>query len=335
MLALLSLALLSLDGCSLNPIKWFRDTTGSSKNDPGPDAPNAQNLEAGGNQPFPNLGSVPPPPNRALSLEEREALTQKLIADRANAKYIDDQLRIGPTASAAPPPPAPGKSPPTPAPAVAAAPPPAPVPAVAAPPPPVAPAAAASPATKAAAATEQATPEPPHESSLTSPEIANLPQPETPRAPPPPPSDLTGGASAPAAPVPAAVTPQPASEQLASRPAAAAAPQEPVSGAPVAQIAFADNSARLSPAEQRKLDDIVPLQRRNGGLVRVVGYAPKPRSDGASQQLASFRMALERANAVATALAQAGIAAGQIAVEAAPPSGTGIAAQRAEIFLEN
>jgi hypothetical protein len=105
------LALL-LGGCSssANPVNWFRDATGASQNDPGPDAPNAKNLEAGGDRPYPNLGDVPPPPNRALSLAEREALTQHLAADRANAKYIDDQLRIGQTASAAPPPPSPSPS---------------------------------------------------------------------------------------------------------------------------------------------------------------------------------------------------------------------------------
>src|SRR5262249_56878495 len=78
---------------SANPINWFRDQTGASKNDPGPDAPNTQNLEAGGKRPYPNLGSVPQAPTRALSTEEREALTQRLAADRANAKYIDEQLR--------------------------------------------------------------------------------------------------------------------------------------------------------------------------------------------------------------------------------------------------
>jgi outer membrane protein OmpA-like peptidoglycan-associated protein len=131
-----------------------------------------------------------------------------------------------------------------------------------------------------------------------------------------------------------ALPPPSASQQVASRPPASAIP-EPVPGAPVAQITFLDNSARLSAADQRTLGDIVPLHQRNGGTVRVVGYAAKPRTEGAAQQLASFRMALERANAVATALTQAGVAPSQIAVEAAPPTDSGIAAQRAEIFLEN
>jgi len=104
----------------------------------------------------------------------------------------------------------------------------------------------------------------------------------------------------------------------------------------VAQITFADNSTQLSSADRRVVDGVVPLQRRNGGGLRVVGHAAKPRGEGATQQLASFKMALARANAVATALTQAGIAPDQIAIEAAPPSSDGGgAASRAEIFLEN
>ena len=65
----------------------------------------------GGN--YPNLATVPPPPTRAMTATEREKLTQSLVADRANARYSNEQLRAGFTAaSAAPPPPpaAPGTS---------------------------------------------------------------------------------------------------------------------------------------------------------------------------------------------------------------------------------
>ena len=78
------------------------------------------------------------------------------------------------------------------------------------------------------------------------------------------------------------------------------------------------------------------MQQRSGGSVRVVGYAPEGRGTGVSQQLASFKMALDRANAVAAALRQAGIEPSRILVEAAPPTPeTGVMAQRAEIFLVN
>src|SRR6185312_10846021 len=96
-LGIAAAATLALTGCSsLNPVNWYRDAMGISKNDPPPDAPNTKNLEAGGKQPFPNLASVPPPPTRALSSEQRDALTQQLVSDRANAKYIDEELRAGP-----------------------------------------------------------------------------------------------------------------------------------------------------------------------------------------------------------------------------------------------
>jgi len=101
-------------------------------------------------------------------------------------------------------------------------------------------------------------------------------------------------------------------------------------------VTFPDNSARLTPSDRRIVGEVVPLQRQNGGALRVVGYAAAGRGAGAAQQLAHFRMALDRANAVASALTQAGIAPDQILVETAPPTGeTGVAANRAEIFLEN
>src|SRR5438132_1989640 len=101
-------AVLALTACS--PVETWRDWTGASKNDPDPEtARNTQNLAAGEAADYPNLASVPPPPNRALTTAEREKLSQNLIADRTNAKYSDERLRAGfPAVSApAPPPPPP------------------------------------------------------------------------------------------------------------------------------------------------------------------------------------------------------------------------------------
>jgi outer membrane protein OmpA-like peptidoglycan-associated protein len=90
-----------------NPVETWRDMTGASRNDPDPETtPNTRNLAAGEVSDYPNLATVPPPPVRALTAAEREKLTQSLIADRANARYSDEQLRAGfPAAAAAPPPP--------------------------------------------------------------------------------------------------------------------------------------------------------------------------------------------------------------------------------------
>jgi outer membrane protein OmpA-like peptidoglycan-associated protein len=401
-LVLTAIATLWLAACSvpdsINPVSWYRDSMGLSEDDPPEDTRNSGNLAAGNTRDYPNLATVPPTPTRALSTAERDALTQRLISDRANAKYIDEQLRGGPAAAAAPPPapaavasaapaapaaaatppaadvaPAP-TAPPAPPSTAAAAPPPAatppaapssrsvslsappPNPAASAPaaaptpppaPPPASAPAAATPAAPARSApwvslsapppsgTEQqaaaSPPTPaapavdangqPRESPLTSPTVRSVPEPETPRAPPPPPSLAQGGKS------PAART------QVAARTPASAPP--PATGAPIAQVTFADNSARLSPADRRIVGEVIPLQRQTGGAIRVVGYASKG-GGTASQQLANFRIALDRANAVASVLAQSGVAPDQILVETAPPTGeNGIAANRAEIFLEN
>ena len=92
-LAILAVVL-GLGACS--PVETWRDWTGASKNDPDPETtPNTQNLAAGEASDYPNLATVPPPPNRALTAAERDKLTQSLIADRANAKYSDEKLRAG------------------------------------------------------------------------------------------------------------------------------------------------------------------------------------------------------------------------------------------------
>src|SRR5215472_9475445 len=79
-----------------NPVDTWRDWTGASRNDPDPETtPNTQNLAAGEAADYPNLATVPAPPVRAMTAAERDKLTQSLIADRANARYSDEQLRVG------------------------------------------------------------------------------------------------------------------------------------------------------------------------------------------------------------------------------------------------
>src|SRR5215468_10258946 len=105
----LAVAALLFGLAACNPVDTWRDLTGVSRNDPDPDTtPNTKNLAAGAASDYPNLATVPPPPVRALTAAEREKLTQSLIADRANARHTDEQLRAGFPAVAAPPPPPPG-----------------------------------------------------------------------------------------------------------------------------------------------------------------------------------------------------------------------------------
>jgi outer membrane protein OmpA-like peptidoglycan-associated protein len=97
--------LLGLVAC--NPVDTWRDLTGASRNDPDSETtPNTKNLAAGAASDYPNLATVPPPPVRALTAAERDNLTRSLIADRANARHTNEQLRAGfPSVAAAPPPP--------------------------------------------------------------------------------------------------------------------------------------------------------------------------------------------------------------------------------------
>jgi len=103
-------------------------------------------------------------------------------------------------------------------------------------------------------------------------------------------------------------------------------------GTPVAEIRFAADSANLSAEERQTIEKIVPLYRENPGKVRIIGYAGA--GSGAAEQLNSFRAALERAQAVAAVLTQAGIPSDKIAVEAAP-SGSSSGDSRAAVLFEH
>src|SRR5437870_10007954 len=212
-------AVLVLAAC--NPVETWRDWTGASKNDPDPEtARNTQNLAAGEAADYPNLASVPPPPNRALTAAEREKLTQSLIADRTNAKYSDERLRAGfpaVSAPAPPPPPPPVPEAVNPAPAkpgesVAAPSAPAPAPAAASG---EAPAAPAPPGEQGLRKSGEP-PEPgPMESSLEMPKVRSTPNPEQVQAAPPPPYPTTP---------PTAANPAPATARLQSPPVPAPLP---------------------------------------------------------------------------------------------------------------
>jgi len=108
-------------------------------------------------------------------------------------------------------------------------------------------------------------------------------------------------------------------------------PPAPV-GTPVAEIKFGADSTSLSDKDRQTLETVVPLYKENPGKVRIVGYAGA--GSGAVEQLNSYRSALDRAQAVAAALTQAGIPSDKIQVEAAP-AGANSGESRAEILLEH
>ena len=167
-----------------------------------------------------------------------------------------------------------------------------------------------------------------------------LATPTTPAAQGPPPQAAHLQSPPPAAPLPAAIgsgayqpaPPAPVLAPLATanpRKGAEKPPPSPV-GTPVADIKFAADSRSLTDEDRQILEGIVPLYRQNPGKLRIVGYASA--GSGATEQLNSFRAALDRAQAVAAALTGAGIPADKIQVEAAPAASEGDG--RAEVLLE-
>jgi outer membrane protein OmpA-like peptidoglycan-associated protein len=303
-----------------HPIDTWRSWTGADKNDPDPETtPNTKNLAAGEAQPYPNLASVPAPPIPTLTQAERDKLTESLIADRTNAKYSEQKLLPGiPAGAQAPPPPPPqprvAGNAPMPAPGGAASP-----PGTAPPAPPPSPRKPGEPAEPG-----------PSESNLQVPQMRETPQPQTPQPPPAPPqvSPAPPPASAPLNPASvAAANPQPAPPPPAlPQPAPSPAPPpgriEPRTAvATVATISFPAASTVLPAADHASVDKVAALYRQKPTAVRVVAYAPE--SGDGREQLANYRAALSRAQAVAQALADAGIPPAKIATEAAPSPSNG------------
>jgi outer membrane protein OmpA-like peptidoglycan-associated protein len=339
----LSVVALLLGGCSwlpnaLNPVEWYRDVTGASEHDDSGSERNAQNLEAGGKQPYPNLGSVPKPPDTALSAAERERLQKGLVADRANARYSDEELRQGRTV-----PPLPGE-----APAAVAT-------------PGVANAATADASAGGAAGKGEGSPAAPsgtprqappargsaaapQESPLVAPQVRSTPEGEAAHAPPPAPAGVPQR-SQPAAAQPstsrqlALVAPPSPPTTAPSQPAVMRAPTTGRRANVVLQateIMFSGASTSLSEQDNRNLAEVAKLSQNADAHLRVIGYMRSSADgDAAERELRAFNTALDRANAVAQALIKDGIAVNRIIVQAAPElASTGSDAARVEVFLE-
>jgi hypothetical protein len=316
--------LIALGGC--NPIAAYRDWSGVAKNDPdATNSPFVHNMAAAYQKPYPNLASVPPLPTRETSTAEREKLQQTLVADRerlaANAGPVvlpaggapGAASLTGPGGGAAP---AQGK-------------------------------------TAQGASAVHGSVAPPQDSSLQMPQIAALPQPEAARPAPPPPALPPVMPVAPAAPVPpaalasAAPAPPPPMPEMApmpelapimpppALPAIANAKQQaasPIAWMVAARLDFAPGAATPEGADRAQIEKVAARYRTRPGPVRVVAYAAAPSAGG--DPLASYQAALDRARAVAKALATAGIPAGAISTEAKPSEpASGTAAGRVDIEL--
>jgi len=292
-----------LGACSVpdwaNPVEWYRDVSGTSKNDAAPDERNTQNLAKGGEQPYPNLASVPSPPTNALSAAERDRLRNSLSADQANAKYVENNdayVAVPPQVSPSPAVAKPVGLPQTPA------------------------ASPLAPAAPVAAAPSPAAPSQPlpQESPLTAPTVRSVPQGEQPRAAPPaPPGVPTGNRPAPQQsaalplnrPTPTPSPPPDADTSFAAQPGIAVT---------VGTLEFSGNSTKLSADALQQVEEVAQLSRANGGTIRVTAYSD-PAGGNANRELATFNLALDRARAVAVALTQAGIPARSVEIGASPP----------------
>lgn len=321
---------LPLAGCNhvpdaVNPVAWYRDAAGTSRNDvQDANRQNQQNLEAGSKQPYPNLATVPNAPTTATGTIDRDKLVQSLVADRANAKYNNEQLQAGSQlASIAPPPPKLNSASPS---ATKALNPP------------------SNPAAPPASASTARNQQPPAESTLRSPTIPTTPQGQIP-PPPPSPPEVTR-TSPPAAPAITSTTPStppappklmpPAGVRAGGQPALAmhtpAKAQNPVSVS-VGDVAFAQGSSDLAETQRSALAEIAGLYKQTGGEIRIVGHSePGHSNDAIRQRIAGLDLALDRANAVAQALTKMGVPAHDIRVEAAPADAK--EQPRAEVFME-
>lgn len=118
-------------GCSsvpdaVNPVEWYRGASDAVGGVFGGDEPEAGKTAgdpgSSADTSYPNLATVPPRPTPSTTAEQREALKQGLVADRANARYTEPPAGSGPTrsgSSGGSPPPAPRRSQPQTAPQAA------------------------------------------------------------------------------------------------------------------------------------------------------------------------------------------------------------------------
>ncbi|HEX6443168.1 MAG TPA: hypothetical protein VF007_13335, partial [Stellaceae bacterium] len=287
--------------------------SGVDKNDPDPqNAPFTGNMAKAETGDYPNLATVPPPPIRASTAAERQKLADTLVADREGARTNTTATAPGPiVAPPMPPPPAflEGAEP-------APAPPPARV-------------AEVSGSAKSAGRNRPESgrrnqgepPEPsPRDTNLETPELASLPAPEAVRAPPPlpklveapaasqtvplqpPPAVVAAGKPEPAPPLPPpAMAPAPPPPLLPEKPAA----NRPPNGATLATIDMPGSTAAPDPRERELIERIAGLYKQRPDTLRIVAFAGSP-APGADP-LDSYRAAIDRAQAVAKVLADAGI----------------------------
>ncbi len=365
-------------GCSstpdwANPVEWYRGAVGWFDSSEPSEADRAREraraerkTSAGTGEPYPSLATVPERPAELGT--QREQVQQGLAADRARARY--DQAN--PAAARTPSPAtAPAMTAPTGAP-----PPPPPPPAAGGA------QGGTAPKTPISAPIPQSQPQPrPQQTASVAAPPPRAPAPQAAAQPPSDADGVRAAFEAALSQSAATVTTAPAGLRdmnhspvlsppvrvVAPVPPPVTAPQAGVKGAgvspfdadtagaqvamippgraPYAVVYFANASSEISGQARNDLEKIANLHKERGGTVHVVGHASSRtrNTDQVSHQIANFRVSLERANAVAAALARLGVPADRIAVSARAdnepvyyevmPAGEA-GNRRAEIFLD-
>jgi outer membrane protein OmpA-like peptidoglycan-associated protein len=269
-----------------------------------------QETAAAADQPTPNLSSVPDRPTETTPASTRERVVEGLVADRENARYSDETVRLqGESREAAA------------APAAAATP------------------RAAPSAPPATPAPTTAVPQPPQISATTG-RPAGRPTSVVPPTPPP--------ARTTPVPDPIATGPRPSVQVDAT--AISGGGGFPLTATrttideQVATIHFSHSSSRLDDRDKQVIAQVASAQRQNDAEVVVVGHASgrTQQLDKVEHELANFRVSLARANSVAEQLIAMGVAPEKVRVEAfssisplyseAMPTGEA-GNRRAEIFF--
>eukprot|EP00752_Nemacystus_decipiens_P000581 g581.t1 len=326
-----------------NPVNWFEDdeTEASSQ-------PVDERGPPGAEEDYPALGTTPERPAPPEIKSRFEDLRSGLVADRENARYSDEAVRrtpppdraradaamaalraepsepptvAAPTAEAASAPasPAPAESAPAaPAPAPAAAPTPSPI----TPPEPAAPERASGSAGVAAAETPQPAP---------APEPLSAGQTDAAQQAATPPDS--------AAPLAATA----ASGSGDGQDAGAAARGAADAGRLIATIYFPGGGAALTPHDRDILRQVAEIYAQGGRAVQVVGHSSLDGGDPTQQRsLVNYKASLDRASAVAGALAEYGVPRDALSIDArganqlryAETTAEGVAGnRRAEVFI--
>jgi outer membrane protein OmpA-like peptidoglycan-associated protein len=325
-------AVLALAACDSDPLAIFEEDPPAPETAEQADARARSDaaVAADADAKAPDLRSVPERPAVSSTPSTREKVIEGLVADRANARYTDEAIRLqgtGRTPSRTAPSATPTPSETATKAARIAQVSPDPVPA--APPP--------APAVPAAASSTAAVSAPPPAPSPVPPQAAKA-------AP-----SVASSTSAPARTAGAAASTNGAVTVDTSALDAYGPPLgDPLTGATggeqVATIQFAHSSSRLDDRDRAILQQVAAIQRQSGGNLVVVGHASSrtQQLDKVEHEIANLDISMARANAVADALVASGVQRERVVVEAVSDSEpmfaesmpTGEAGnRRAEIYL--